>query len=199
MLILPRVSHLSIIKVGSPWRLHPSMTLSQQSYPDMNQSNNIDDSDSEFEGFPDSLQNLSKRLRLQAASTASAQHDGSKPSENSTLPDETDFDSSEEAKRCHLCLEINPHKTPFMAKCDSCKFWSHLSCANITGRQANSLTIWHCAKCLSPDNITDIPNLNPASIVPQDMAGQLAIMRKTVKLYKRLPKSICSTRAGIEK
>ena len=111
-------------------------------------------------------------------------------------PKDANFDSSNEAAICKLCGQVNPHKTPFMVKCDSCGYWCHISCAGVTGNLVEQMPIWHCDPCLSPGNIADNPSQALLG-VPQDIAQTLAKMKNYLHLYHRLPQPKRSVLAGI--
>ena len=115
------------------------------------------------------------------------------PSE--VLAEQFDFDQTPEAARCLLCEEINPHKTPYMVKCDQCGLWCHFRCAGVSRRQVDNIP-WHCPKCLDPENIADLA-INNDSHVPEDIASGLAKLKRSITLYKRIPKPMRGCLAGI--
>lgn len=134
-----------------------------------------------------SSRNISRALAMNTNSAEMA-------STSSSATHVPDFDNSTEASRCNLCKEINPHKTPHMVKCDQCGLWCHFTCAGVSRRHVEN-RIWHCPKCLSPDNISELHN--PANPVPSDIAKALANLKRKTRLYKRIPKHMRNHLAGI--
>ena len=105
-----------------------------------------------------------------------------------------------ETRRCSICKVINNRKSPYMIKCDSCGYSQHYSCVKISSRIASEITIWHCPPCARPSihsgsHITE-ENLSNA-IIPSDFAATLAMLKTQTRIYKRLPKAVRATLAGL--
>ena len=112
--------------------------------------------------------------------------------------EEPNFDDTEEANRCRTCEIINPWKSRYMVKCDSCSFWFHYSCVCLMGEQARKLRNWFCPTCLHPDTVSENPTITPPDMtVPTDIAAELYKLKKSTHLYQRLPKPVRSPLTSI--
>ena len=148
-------------------------------------------------GTPNKKQKLHSSRQNMRSSTARQSLQTSSMSATHLTPQDPGFDESTEAKKCILCYEVNPHKTRHMAKCDSCGYWCHVSCARTSARNVELTHNWHCPKCIDPENPEALNPRSDNDGVPQDIAGALFQMKKTVKTYKIVPKSMRAKLAGL--
>ena len=155
-----------------------------------------------FEGFDPNIQSPVVTITLSPVSHNVTTNQRKRPNEI-TLDNEAkrrkekdpDFDTTNQAKICCECLKENPHKTPYMVKCDSCGLWAHYSCACVTGSQAAKLRNWFCSNCLPSTPMQ--PSLPRVLNAPEDLSISLAMLKNKTVLYQRIPKPVRPTLAAL--
>ena len=95
---------------------------------------------------------------------------------------------------CSTCNQVNVNKLSI--KCLHCKKSYHVTCAKpkMNIPQARTLAPnWRCGPCMERIQLGDsVQNSQPApsQSTPEDFAVQLAGLKNTTKLYKRIPKGV---------
>ena len=106
---------------------------------------------------------------------------------------------------CAAC--VNPSTKKAAINCSNCGVRWHTSCAKLTRAQARSLDVWHCRRCISSDTQPTKASSQPGCgkshdqvrtekpIVTDSLATDLAELRHSSTVIKRIPKSARSSAA----
>ncbi|KAI0987054.1 hypothetical protein GJ496_007327 [Pomphorhynchus laevis] len=91
--------------------------------------------------------------------------------------------------QCHVCSTINRRKQ--LVQCSDYRSMFHLSCVDLTKRQASAIPIWRCSKCLHNPTFSDCRS-TVTPVFPDNktttLLDYIAMCRRSHKVLSRIPK-----------